>query len=164
MENGYIHLILNHLPVIGTLFLIIFFLYGLIKRNEQVNNFALVGFIMVAILTIPVFLSGEGAEEAVEHLQGVSHDLIEEHEEAGEFALWAMQGLNLLAIASLVLNMKGHRFSGFFKTITLVVSFFVLLLMINTGLSGGKIRRPELTKSTASEKRKTETREIHDND
>ena len=41
----------------------------------------------MAVLTIPVFLTGEETEESVEHLAGVSHDLIEEHEELAEKAI-----------------------------------------------------------------------------
>lgn len=164
MESSYIHLLINHFPVIGMFFLIPLLIYGMVKRNEQVNNFALTGLIVLALLTIPVFLSGEIAEEAVEHMQGIEHDVIEEHEEAGELAMWAMQVLNLLAVVTLWMNLKKHAFSRFFKRITLVISFFVLGLMINSGLTGGKIRRPELSKQAAPAAKAPETKEHHDND
>ena len=90
MDATHIHLILTHFPIIGTIIGIGILTYGQFSKNDSIKKVALSTFIIMSLLTIPVFLTGEEAEESVEHLAGVSENIIEEHEELAEKAIWLM--------------------------------------------------------------------------
>ncbi len=56
-------------------------LAGFILKKPQIKNTALGIFIFSGLTTITAFLTGEGAEEIVENLPGISETLIHKHEE-----------------------------------------------------------------------------------
>jgi amino acid transporter len=98
----------------------------------------------MAILTIPVFLTGQEAEEVVEHITGVSEDMIEEHEELAEKAIWLMGLLGVLAIVNLFSISKKMPISKTITLITLVVSLITCGLFAKVGNDGGQIRHSEI--------------------
>lgn len=89
MTAAHLHLILNHLPIIGIPISFFVLLYGLMTREKKIVSLALVMTALFAICSIPVYLSGEPAEEIVKTLPGMCEELIEAHEDAagGAFAL-----------------------------------------------------------------------------
>ena len=83
MNGAEIHLLLNHIPVVGLFFVVALLAYALIRKNVPLVNICVVITLLLAVVTIPVNNSGEEAEEIVEEM-GLDHDLIHEHEEAAE--------------------------------------------------------------------------------
>ena len=81
MDATHLHLTLTHIPIVGTIIGIGILAYGQFSKKGEIKKVALVTFMVMAILTIPVFLTGAEAEETVEHIAGVSEQLIENHEE-----------------------------------------------------------------------------------
>ena len=82
MNATHFHLILNHIPVLGTAFGLGLLIFGLLRTSDEIKKAALGIFVIVAIATIPVYFTGEPAEEGVESLPGVSKAFMERHEEA----------------------------------------------------------------------------------
>lgn len=70
------------------------------RRSSELKATASVLLILSALTAIPAFLSGEPAEEIIEHRPGVSKTVIHEHEEAGEFTLIAIGILGGLVLAA----------------------------------------------------------------
>src|SRR6188474_343966 len=106
MNASQIHLALNHVPlffsIIGGLVLI----YGFIRKNESIKILSLYFMIMAALFIIPVYLTGEGTEEMVEKLPGVSERMIEEHEEMAKIGLVIIIITGVAALSALVLKKK----------------------------------------------------------
>ncbi|MBD3403487.1 hypothetical protein GF420_11370 [candidate division GN15 bacterium] len=144
MNAAHAHLILNHLPVIGLLFGIGFLLVGLLRKHDTLIRSAFTIFIIVSIATIPVFLSGEAAEDVVENLPGVEEAYIHAHEEAGETALIAMIVLGLISIAGLWVFRFMNRIRMTAAGLVLVLSLVVAGWMAYTANLGGEIRHPEI--------------------
>ena len=61
-----IHLMLNHLPLLGSAIATGIFALGLLRRQEEILRLSLYLFIFSALAALPVYFSGEGAEEAVD--------------------------------------------------------------------------------------------------
>jgi len=144
MNPAHIHLIVNHLPVVSVLFAIGFLTLGLVRKRDGLLVSGLVICIVVGLTAIPAFLSGEGAEEIVEDLPGVSHDLIHEHEETAELAFYFALGLGIIAAGVLI---GGARKASRKKPGALLVLFVALIttvLMAQAANSGGEIRHPEI--------------------
>ena len=91
MNPTHIHLLLNHFPIIGTLIGSAILLYSIIKKQDAGKVTGAFIIVIMAIIAIPVLLTGEPAEESVEHLSGISKALIHDHEEASEKAFWLME-------------------------------------------------------------------------
>ncbi|MFN4254831.1 MAG: T9SS type A sorting domain-containing protein [Saprospiraceae bacterium] len=97
MDSTHLHLILNDFPIIGTIVGTGIMAYGYFTQSEATKKAALWTWAVMALIAIPVFLTGEPAEESVEGLAGVSEAIIEQHEEAAELAIWVMEALGLLS-------------------------------------------------------------------
>jgi len=144
MDATHLHLILTHFPIVGTIIGIGILAYGQFAKNDDIKKVALVTFVLMAILTIPVFLTGEEAEETVEHIAGVSEQLIENHEELAEKAIWLMGLLGVLSLINFFAIVKKLSFTKTISLITLIVSLGTFGLFAKVGSTGGEIRHSEI--------------------
>ncbi|HMV30796.1 MAG TPA: hypothetical protein PKA50_01645, partial [Gemmatimonadales bacterium] len=101
MSAAHLHLMFNHLPVLGTPLVLSLLLWGLIRRSRDVQRAALGAAVVVAALSYPVFLTGEPAEEQVEDAAWMQERLVHEHEERAEAALIAIMVTGALALVPL---------------------------------------------------------------
>ncbi|MCC6453043.1 MAG: hypothetical protein IT171_09125, partial [Acidobacteria bacterium] len=105
MDPVHLHLFLNHFPVICSILSVPLFLYAYWRKSDELKQLALLVLIFAAVVTIPVYLSGEPTEDAVEKLAGVSHDLIEQHEDAAYFAMISMMITGVISLIGFILMM-----------------------------------------------------------
>lgn len=138
------HLLLNHFPIIGTVLGVGVMAYGYFTASEQVKKAALWTWAAMALIAIPVFLTGEPAEESVEGIAGVSEALIEEHEEAAELAIWLLEALGLLSLVTLVFYKTKPALSKSLVLVSTILSLVVFGAMARTGYLGGQIRHSEI--------------------
>lgn len=148
MDATHLHLMLTHFPIVGSIMGIGILIYGQVSKNNGIKKVALLIFMLMAILTVPVFQSGEGAEETVEHLPGVSEKIIHDHEELAETAIWVMGLLGVLSLFAFVAIKKRIKFAHTITLITLIVSIVTAGLFIRVGNLGGQIRHSEIRASS----------------
>jgi len=151
MDAVQIHLVLNHVPILGTLFGTAVFLTGLLLKNENFIKVGLVTFILVAIATVPVILSGEEAEHTIKKLTCVNLTYIESHEEMANKAFWSCIGLGVISVLLMALFYVRKSNYIAIKVIILILALGTLGAMIETGNRGGKISHSQ-TQSTISSK------------
>lgn len=142
---AHLHLLLNHLPIVGCLFAGGLLVAGLVRRDDSLTVAAKVALVLVALTSIPAYFTGEPAEEQVEDIAGISRKVIHEHEEAGEAAFVVMLMNGALA-AFLFFRRRDDRRLHLALAVVTLVSFG---LMARTGNLGGKIRHPEIDAATA---------------
>lgn len=108
---------------------------------------ALIIFIAMSFLTIPVFLIGE---ETVEHIAGVSKRIIEDHEHLAEKAIWLMGLLGVISLFSFYTINKKIPFARTVAIVTFVNSIVTFSLFAKVGKSGWKIRHYEIRTSDSN--------------
>jgi uncharacterized membrane protein len=144
MNDAHFHLVINHLPIIvpfiGALVLII----GLLFNQEAVKRVAYLLFILGAIVTFPSMSSGEGAEEIVEHLPNMSHNIIHEHEEKAEFFSILSYLLGAISLVAMWISWKRKKLAKLTGGLVLAFSIVVLFFARQTGTTGGEISHPEI--------------------
>ncbi len=150
MSTAHLHLILNHIPLLGLLFGAALLGYGHWQSQEDVQKASL-GLLAVAGLSaLAVYLTGEPAEEMVEGLAGVSHDAIEAHEELGIYALVGGLATGLAALGALVYAHLRQHLARWTVIFTLALAVVSSGLIGYTANLGGKISHPELRGESAS--------------
>jgi uncharacterized membrane protein len=147
MNWTHVHLLLNHIPVLGTLFGLLLLAWGMVRRNESIQRAALATFFVAALVAVPVFLTGEPSEDAVEHLAGTAEGAIETHEDAAVLALIGVELLGVIAVLSVIRRRAG--LARFVTRAALVVAVVTAGLMARTANLGGKIRHAELRGAAA---------------
>lgn len=144
MNSAHFHLVVNHFPIVGILIGFLTLIGGLLLRKSDVKITALGIFVFSAITSIFAFYSGEGAEEVVENLPGISETLIHSHEEYAETFFLVTLVLGAVALIGLIGEIKKSRFSKYLMILVLLAAMFDGLLAINVGISGGEIRHSEI--------------------
>jgi len=150
MNLANIHLLLNHVPIIGTLITLGLFLVSLVAGHDDMKQMSLALFSLIAILAIPTYVSGSGAQEALKESSEVSTSVIEVHQGAALLAFMFMEITGAVSLAGLL------RFSRTVKNpwtsrparVTLLAVFLLACatsgLMAVAGNTGGNIRHPEI--------------------
>jgi uncharacterized membrane protein len=143
MSTAHLHLLLNHIPVVGILIGFVVFALGVWRRNDSWTRLALGLFAAVALVAIATMLTGESAEQVVEHLPGVSESLIESHEDAAKLAAIGAYVLGAISMAALGWA-RGRPLSRALTVMLLPVMLLVTGLMAYTANLGGQIRHTEI--------------------
>lgn len=108
MSTVHLHLLLNHVPVIGTIIALLLLAYAALRKDETLVRVCLGMFAALALAALATFLTGEPAEEAVEALAGVSESVIERHEEAALLSTIALGTLGALSLIALLAFRRRH--------------------------------------------------------
>lgn len=164
MNATYIHLLLNHFPIIGSLIGSALLFWGIVRKQQAVQSAALIMIILMAALAIPVFLTGEPAEESVEKLPGVSESMMELHEEAAKIAMILLSITGLLAFISLLAYSIKSRYYKFLLYVTFSASIIAAAAMARTGYYGGRIRHSEIVTNGSGSNSNSETNTNQDED
>ena len=146
MNFAHLHLLLNHFPIIGTLVGLGLFLISLVGENEDLRRASLIIFAAMALLSIPTFFSGTGAQGAIKKLPGVSEVLIERHQGAAMLAIVFMEITGALSVVALWKPQGTPRPARWNWSLSAVLLFSMLTtgLMARVGTTGGDIRHPEI--------------------
>lgn len=143
MNYAHMHIILNHIPIIGVSIALGFFIHAFFTKNESALKFSLLALATLALLVLPVFLTGEPAEEVVEHIPDVTEAFIEPHEDAAKYSLV----LTLLTGASAFIGFwfQGHeKWKRRMNFAVIGLATAAILSLLYTGNLGGKIRHTEI--------------------
>lgn len=149
MDQTHIHLLITHLPIFGSILGAVVLAYAMITKSQQTSNAAYIVFIISAIGGFIAKQTGEAAEETVEHLRGISEDLIHEHEEAADIALIAIIVLAVISLLGLFASYKRASYSNSLRWIALIVSLVTFGIVARTGYLGGQIRHTEINSTQA---------------
>ncbi|HEU5145188.1 MAG TPA: hypothetical protein VFT90_00665 [Chryseosolibacter sp.] len=150
MNSTHLHLVINHLAIIGSLLGSLVLIYAILVRSTETQIAAYGLFIIAAIGAVITFQTGETAEEAVEHLSGVSESIIERHEDSANLALAGLLTLGLASLSALYLTMKKSQWMVAASRITLILAIVSFVLIARTGYLGGQIRHTEITNASAT--------------
>lgn len=150
MNAAHLHIILNHIPVIGIPFGTALLIYGFLRKSQEVKTAGLLVFLAIALVMIPTYLAGEAAEDIVEDLPGVSESLIENHEGAATIALVATSILGALSLMRLLIPARFSAAAGPMTIVVFVFSLGVAGWLARTANLGGQIRHPEIRDSPVS--------------
>ena len=166
MDIAYLHIVINHLPIMGVPFALGLLLLGLLTRNDSIKRAALLAFVLLGALTVPVYLTGKGGEDFVEDLAGVSEAAIEAHERMALFALLSVGASALFSLFAFLKYRGLHLFKrraseeptpadgeahtksyrgvpGWVGLTALVLALVTSGVLGYTGKLGGKIRHTE---------------------
>ena len=146
MNLAHLHLLLNHFPIIGTVVALGLFIVSFIGKNDDLKRSSLIIFAAIALLTLPAFFSGIGAQRAVRKDPLVSTAVIDRHEGAAMLALFFMLITGALALIELWKRRRIVTEKPWSGTLLAILLFSLITagLMARVGTTGGDIRHPEI--------------------
>lgn len=147
-DATHIHLLLNHLPILGSLFGLLLLLAGIRMRNRSLEHAAFLTLIIVSLSTLPVSLSGEEAEHTVEKLPHTSKSYLEKHEDMANNSLWLAIPTGVISLFALGLSVSRRKRNRILSNLTLLLAASTFAIMVLIGNYGGKITHSELRKDS----------------
>ncbi len=148
MSSAHWHLALVHVPVLFVPLAVLVLIFGLWWRQVALQRLAALLFIGSALVAIPVFLTGEPAEEQVEELPQVSESAIEVHEEAAELAFYLTLVAGGLGLGAL-LTSRRPKLARQLQMGLLAAGIASSLGLLRAASLGGLVRHSEIRDANA---------------
>jgi len=140
----YIHVVLNHLPIYGTILGGLALAISLALRSRAAQITALIITLVAAVSAYPVLVSGQRAYKTI---RGMSDDdgaeWLDEHMDRAEKTIGAFYFLAAVAIAGLLVPIKWPKTSFPLAAVTLAVAVICSGLAVYIAQAGGRVRHLE---------------------
>jgi len=144
MTDAHYHLVVNHFPIIGTIFGFGILLAGIFFKNNTVKNVSYVLFIVSAVFAALSMATGEDAEHVVKNMPDIGKQIIHTHEEIAEKLALVLYVLGVVSLLGLYTNLKNHSKASLISFLALVIAAVGVFLAQQVGTSGGEIRHTEI--------------------
>src|SRR2546426_3628990 len=141
----HVHLLLNHFPTVGFGVGLVLFLVSLYVKSDPIKRAALGIFLLIALISVPVYMTGKAAQRALKDQEGVSDVRMERHEDAALLALTFMEITGMMAWLGLWQFRRTSRATSGNLVAVVVLSVITFGLMTRAANMGGEIRHPEIT-------------------
>jgi hypothetical protein len=150
MNLAHLHLLLNHVPTVGSVVALGLLLLALARRNEHLTHVGLEVLFVIAVLTLPVYMSGVAAHREMRELPDLSDNAIRVHQDAAlaGFAVTEFAGF-VAWIALWQTRRRGRPARGLVAAVMLL-SIVALAIMARAANLGGDIRHPEIRTDLAA--------------
>lgn len=135
MNIAELHPLVVHFPIALLIVAVLFDLAALLLKREDLSSGALYLQGIAALGAIAAVLTGNEAEEPVEHLAGIE-PILERHEDLGKILMWAVIAVVALR---LVLTLKKKMDHQGARALAAVLSLGLAALVGVTGFFGGKL-------------------------
>jgi hypothetical protein len=140
----HLHLLLNHVPTVGAVAALGMLLLGFVRRNEHLTHAGLEALYVVALLTLPAYISGAGAYRELRNAPGVSDIAVRLHQDV---ALWGFIWLELAGFVAWLALWQTRRYGSAPRSVIAASTLLLLVsivIMGRAGNLGGEIRHPEI--------------------
>lgn len=144
MNMAHVHIVLNHVPSLGSIAGLFLLAVAIFTKHDGLKKFSMGVLVLVAIATLPTYISGNGARQVISKQPTLPAGIIEVHQNAAMLTLVAMTIAGAFAWFGL---WEIRRFSraGSLTTIgSLLTSAVATALILFTGSLGGKISHAEI--------------------
>jgi uncharacterized membrane protein len=139
--------LLNHFPTIGFLIGGGLFLVSLFMKGNDLKLSSLVVLLGIALISIPTYMSGNGAQDVIKAMPGLSKTLIEAHEGAALVGMVFMLLTGAFAWLALWQFRRLARIPKWNLTLIVVLTVMTFALMTRASNLGGEIRHEEIRES-----------------
>jgi len=144
----YVHVLLNHLPIYGTILGTLALAISLVLRSRAAQITALILTLIAGASAYPVFVSGQRAYKTIRGLaDDAGADALDEHMDRAEKTIFVFYVLAAFAAAGLLVPIKWPKSAVPLAAITLVVAVLCSGIVAYIAQPGGQVRHPEFRPS-----------------
>jgi hypothetical protein len=150
MNGAQIHLLFNHVPVIGFPGAALALVWGWARKEESVKVFGAYLTTIVSVATTVAYFTGEDAEQVLKSLGEIPIQLIHLHEDTAEilFVVGLIAGFNALLVLPIcrkwVTQIRGLKIQNVLFLCLLSLTVVLTAIAAVTAHQGGVIRHIEI--------------------
>jgi hypothetical protein len=140
----YIHVVLNHLVIYGTILGALALAISFILRSRAAQITALVITFIAAGSAYPVLVSGQRAYKTVRGMaDDTAQEALDEHMDRAEKTINVFYLLALISLAALLVPVKWPKLGPPLAAVTLALALLCFGLSLYIAQEGGRIKHPE---------------------
>ena len=145
-SGPHLHILLNHIPSLGSVLTLALYLLAFYKKDERLKHACIMGFLVLALLAIPTYISGAAARWNIQARSDtdVLAGLIFAHQNAAVLAFTAISVTGCFAWLGLWQQRRFGWVPRWNQFSILGLGILTVILMIQTGSLGGRINHPEI--------------------
>jgi len=144
MNLAHIHIVLNHVPSLGSIAGLLLLAVGIYKKDEAIKQFAYGVLVLITMAVLPTYISGAEAQRIVEKNPSYSAGMVQLHQNAAMITLLAMTAAGMFAWFG-IWEYRRHSRSGSLTTmVTLISTMAAVAFVFVTANIGGKISHLEI--------------------
>ena len=156
VNGAHLHLVLNHVPTLGSVLALALLLLAMIRRQEALTHVALEVLFVIAVATLPVYVSGVAAQQELRNRPEISRSAMGLHQDAAIAGFVVIEFAGFAAwIALWQSRRRGRAARGLVPAATLLL-VVALALMASAATLGGEIRHPEIRSDVAASAKEPE--------
>ena len=106
MNLTHLHLLINHLPIIGSILGGLVLAFAIWEKSNRTKVAAYGVLIISSVGALIAYLTGEAAEESVKNIPGVLKDSIDKHADAAVISLIVLMILGISSVVGIYLIFK----------------------------------------------------------
>jgi uncharacterized membrane protein len=141
---SHFHILLTVFPSVGLIFLLGLYVTGMITNSEALKRSCLVLFVLLGVLAIPTYISGERSMELLAQDSKISEDTLAYHEGWGVVGLGLLVLTGLAALGGLWRYRRSERLTDNALHLVLGLAFVTLGFMVIVDELGWDINHHEL--------------------
>lgn len=141
---AHLHLLLNHVPTVGTVVALGLMILALIRRDEPLQRAGLEVLFVIAVLTLPVYISGVAANVKLRDRPEISDTATRVHQDAALAAFTVTEFAGFVAWVALWQSRRRDRPTPGLVPAATLLSIVAFVLMARAATLGGDIRHPEI--------------------
>jgi len=144
MDTTHLHLLLNHVPTIGFVVALAFYIFSFFGKSDHVKQAALALMVGVAFITIPTYVTGNAAWNAIQNMDDMHVSAAETHEGAAFLAMIFIQITGALAFLGLWSLRRTGSLSNASSAVIFIFASVSFMLVAGAANLGGEIRHTEI--------------------
>ena len=144
------HLLLNHVPTLGTIVALGLLVVAYVRRDEPLKLVGLEVLFLVALVTLPAYMTGVAAFQKLRNQPGIADQAVRLHQDVALYGFTWLEFAGFIGwVALWQARRRGRAAKGMVAAAT-VLTAVSLLVMAQAANLGGDIRHPELGGATAT--------------
>jgi len=144
MNLAHIHIVINHVPSLGSILGLLLLAAGIYKKNEEIKQFAYGLLVLITMAVLPTYITGAEAQKMVSKNPSYAAGMVQLHQNAAMITLLSMTAAGMFAWFG-IWECRRHGRSGSLTTMaTLISTMAAVGFVLVTASIGGKISHPEI--------------------
>jgi uncharacterized membrane protein len=144
MNLAHLHIMLNHVPSLGSIAGLLLLAAGIYKKDEAIKQFAYGVLVLITMAVLPTYISGAEAQRIVEKSPTYSAGMVQMHQNAAMITLLIMTAAGMFAWFGLWEYRRHSRSSSLTTMATLLATMAAVSVVLVTASIGGKISHQEI--------------------
>jgi hypothetical protein len=148
MNLAHFHIVVNHVPSLGSILGLLLLAMGIYKKDETIKQSAYFVLVLITMAVLPTYVSGAEAQRIVKTSASYSAGMVQLHQNLAMVTLLVMTFAGMFAWFGTWEIRRQKRSGSLTTAATLIFTTAAVVLVLETASIGGKINHSEIREAS----------------